>query len=165
MLRTTPESSWQESRFLWFVLVSSMLCLLGAAEVENFQRLSPAENLAAWLIGTAIGIVLYSVWYYLGSRMFRCHPTFSNCLLAAIIPQIAMVVLAFLAGIVIGILACLNVVLGLIVAIIAVIYLVIIYVRWVNAILEIESMGVAWFLVLTPGIIDLLIKLALASEV
>jgi hypothetical protein len=136
-----------------------MASALTAAGVDDREFAITGTTILIGLLRIVVGILITSVWYWVGARVFRRKPTFSNCLIAAIVLPVAMFFLQIFVGFVVVFFAILNGYLGLLALVVAVIYLLVLYVRWVNRILEIESAGVAFLLVILPTLFQIVVAL------
>lgn len=146
----------------WTVLLCSLPAVVCAASADDYRDASVIyENLGLWLVSVVISIAIISVWYWIGSRIFRCKPLFTNCLIAAIVIPIVSFCLQLVAGFFLGFVLCINIYLGLLALLLFLIYLLSLYVKWVNEILELESTGVALVLVLVPVAFNVVLSLAL----
>jgi len=148
--------------------VALVMQLLAASPVMAASPDDPDYSIAGTtilvgLLRIVAGVLITSAWYWLGARLFRRKPTFTNCLIAAIILPVAMFFLQIFAGFVVVFFAILNGYLGLLALLVAVIYLLVLYIRWVNGILELESSSVAFLLVILPAIFQVVVAL-LARE-
>lgn len=141
----------------WMLLLCGLPAVVSAAGATDYDQLGiSGKSIGLWLVTVVVGVLVRSVWYWLGSRIFRCKPPFLNCFMAAIVPPIVIFLVRLVAAFIIAIFMCLSVTIGYFLLVVMLIYTLILYIKWVHATLEIESMGVTVFLVLMPFAVELL---------